>query len=265
MLTATGPPLPFNTPPRPRPLLIFSCAGEPQPQRQPQARYFPHTLQFLRSSSSSFSRSPDYFTHWRSPSSPLSLHYISHSLFQPGCYSVQTRAQPTHPPPLERRRHWSPQYCHCSLDLTAPVYRIVGWQNMTEAASAAIVPAASSRARGLEIAEFLDDRMRSNHERKGKKTGAGNTAHKVGGLLGGGGEGGTVPPVKVRLCALCMCCACGKIVFRASKAVKPEGNGGKGGTERTKTCAGVPAHTKRFFCWVLVCCHETISTICLVL
>ena len=51
---------------------------------------------------------------------------------------------------------------------------------MTEEASAAIVPVASSRTRGLEIADFLDNRMRSNHERQGKKTGAGNSAHEVG-------------------------------------------------------------------------------------
>lgn len=56
---------------------------------------------------------------------------------------------------------------------------------MTEEASAAIVPAASSRARGLEIADFLDDRMRSNHERHGKKTSAGLSAHEVGGWVGG--------------------------------------------------------------------------------
>lgn len=43
---------------------------------------------------------------------------------------------------------------------------------MSEEATAAIVPAASSQERGQQIAEFLDDRMHSNHERKGKKTGA---------------------------------------------------------------------------------------------
>ncbi|CAM9747530.1 unnamed protein product [Hapterophycus canaliculatus] len=72
--------------------------------------------------------------------------------------------------PCEQNGHWSPQFCHCSLDLTAPVYHIVGWSNMTDAAAEAIVPATYSRRRGLEIAKFLDDRMKNNHERHGKKT-----------------------------------------------------------------------------------------------
>lgn len=50
---------------------------------------------------------------------------------------------------------------------------------MTEAASAAIVPFASSRARGLEIEGFLVDRMNTNHERNGKKTSAGSRAQEV--------------------------------------------------------------------------------------
>eukprot|EP00903_Cladosiphon_okamuranus_P012336 g11565.t1 len=80
--------------------------------------------------------------------------------------------------PCAQNGHWAPQFCHCSLDKTAPVFRIVGWHNMTEEASAAIVPAASSRARGLEIAEFLNERMKSNHEAKGKKTDARRSAHE---------------------------------------------------------------------------------------
>lgn len=50
---------------------------------------------------------------------------------------------------------------------------------MTEAAAAAIVPATSSRRRGLEIAGFLDDRMKNNHERDGKKTFARNSRTEV--------------------------------------------------------------------------------------
>eukprot|EP00752_Nemacystus_decipiens_P007168 g6418.t2 len=80
--------------------------------------------------------------------------------------------------PCGQNGHWSPQFCHCSLDKTAPVYHIVGWHNMTEEASAAIVPMASSKKRGLEIAEFLDDRMKSNHERHGKKTSAGSSTQE---------------------------------------------------------------------------------------
>ena len=51
---------------------------------------------------------------------------------------------------------------------------------MTEAVAAAIVPSASSPQRGSEIAEFLNSRMRENHERKGKKTGAGRSVLEVG-------------------------------------------------------------------------------------
>lgn len=51
---------------------------------------------------------------------------------------------------------------------------------MTEAVAAAIVPSASSRQRGSEIAEFLEGRMRENHERKGKKTEAGRSVLQVG-------------------------------------------------------------------------------------
>ncbi|CAM9937360.1 unnamed protein product [Pylaiella littoralis] len=81
--------------------------------------------------------------------------------------------------PCGQNGHWSPQFCHCSLDVTAPVFNIVGWHNMTEGAAAAIVPAASSPARGSEIATFLDERMKSNHERDGKKTSARSSADKA--------------------------------------------------------------------------------------
>ncbi|CAM9178503.1 unnamed protein product [Ectocarpus fasciculatus] len=93
------------------------------------------------------------------------------SMFAPYVEAITRRIKQN---PCGQNKHWSPQYCHCSLDVTAPVYRIVGWSNMTEAASAAIVPFASSRARGLEIEGFLVDRMNTNHERSGKKTSAGS-------------------------------------------------------------------------------------------
>lgn len=70
---------------------------------------------------------------------------------------------------------------------------------MTEEASAAIVPAASSRARGLEIAEFLDDRMKSNPENEAKKTSAGRSAHEVGGVRGVGGWADRRGPLNMRI------------------------------------------------------------------
>lgn len=50
---------------------------------------------------------------------------------------------------------------------------------MTEAAEAAIVPISSTPQRGREIAEFLNARMKSNHENNGKKTGAGNAVEQA--------------------------------------------------------------------------------------
>lgn len=80
--------------------------------------------------------------------------------------------------PCSQNPHWAPQWCHCSLDVTAPVYNVVGSANMTAAAITAITPVVSSPERAEQIAQFLEHRMGSNHDRDGKKTSARKSAAK---------------------------------------------------------------------------------------
>lgn len=76
-------------------------------------------------------------------------------------------------------RHWAPQYCHCSLAVTAPVYEVVAFHNMTEAAGKLIVDAVADAKRKTEVREFIRDRMDTNHDTKAKQTSATTLAHKV--------------------------------------------------------------------------------------
>ena len=77
-------------------------------------------------------------------------------------------------------RHWAPQYCHCSLDITAPAFHIVGFRNMSEAGASLIVPAVSSPRHRVEVSEFLKSRMEADHDTGSKQTGSGALFDEVG-------------------------------------------------------------------------------------
>lgn len=74
--------------------------------------------------------------------------------------------------PCAQNGHWAPQYCHCSLDITAPAFQIVGFRNMSEAGASLIVPAVSSPQRRAEVSEFLKSRMGADHDTGSKQTGS---------------------------------------------------------------------------------------------
>ena len=77
-------------------------------------------------------------------------------------------------------RHWAPQHCHCSLNITAPAFQIVGFRNLSEAGVPLIVSAVSSPRRRVEVSEFLESRMGSNHDTGPKQTGSDALFDEVG-------------------------------------------------------------------------------------
>lgn len=93
--------------------------------------------------------------------------------------SASSVRQPKFPDALSIR-HWAPQYCHCSLDITAPDFQIVGFRNMSEAGASLIVPALSSPRRRVEVSEFLKSRMGADHDAGSKQTGSDALFDEVG-------------------------------------------------------------------------------------